>query len=587
VKIDAVTKRWIRNAADERAASRGFRFDESRGQNNDRTGIIDFVEDNLRLYEGEYAGQLVKVMPWQYEFWMRLFCWVRMDELPNGQHRELRRFRKAGVWVPKKNGKTPTAAMTGLYLFCADGEPGQKVFSAAKDGRQARIMHTHAIKMVEQSPALMAECQINRSPGKEAIIHVPTDSVYSLLAGDNIAGQEGINGSVIIDECHVVDNRLAKVLEYAGASRPEPIQLEVSTAGDNPMGYGKKQFDYGKTVDSGVKDDDRFLFIYYGADQNATDEECMSPELQEAANPAIGHILRKSELMEAAKRAQKSISDFAVYKKYRLNIWQQSSNPWLKLDDWVKCGREFTLDDMQGRDCTLGLDLSKTRDMSAFVLVFSDQDEDNRYWQWPEFWLPEDAALENAHLADYPQWHQDGHMHYCEGRTIDQRDIRQRIEDVAKIVNITSIVYDPAYAEELTKQLAEDLGIERVAFKQTIMYYMGPTATYEGLVIDGRLHHPNHPILNWQAGHIHVKTDVNNNKRPVKPDNDDHRKIDGMVAGIMSLGVEESNAIEPSAYEDEDVPMYADDIEYDEDEDDVDNANETEQPQIDNEGIYV
>jgi phage terminase large subunit-like protein len=36
---------------------------------------------------------------------------------------------------------------------------------------------------------------------------------------------------------------------------------------------------------------------------------------------------------------------------------------------------------------------------------------------------------------------------------------------------------------------------------------------------------------------VRVKSDANNKKRPVKPTQDDHRKIDGIVAAIMALGV--------------------------------------------------
>jgi phage terminase large subunit-like protein len=101
------------------------------------------------------------------------------------------------VWIAKKNGKSPTLAAWGLYLLCADGEQGQKVYSVAKDGKQAMIAHTHAIEMVRRSPALSpdmgGECTINRSTGQ--ITYHPTSSVYKVVAGDNPQSQEGLNGS--------------------------------------------------------------------------------------------------------------------------------------------------------------------------------------------------------------------------------------------------------------------------------------------------------------------------------------------------------------------------------------------------------
>src|SRR5678815_5707 len=43
----------------------------------------------------------------------------------------LRRFRKALVVLPRKNGKTTEAAGVGLYCLALDGEPGAEVYAAA------------------------------------------------------------------------------------------------------------------------------------------------------------------------------------------------------------------------------------------------------------------------------------------------------------------------------------------------------------------------------------------------------------------------------------------------------------------------
>jgi phage terminase large subunit-like protein len=156
VTIDAATRRWIRNAADERAAANGCTFDEARGEH-----VLNFARKYLRLYEGDKAGQVLEPMGWQVEVTMRLFGWVRHSERWG---RLVRRFRSASVWIPKKNGKSPTLAWWALYLLCADGEMGQKVYLGAVDGQQARdIAGRHVIEMVTQSPDLMAECTINKS----------------------------------------------------------------------------------------------------------------------------------------------------------------------------------------------------------------------------------------------------------------------------------------------------------------------------------------------------------------------------------------------------------------------------------------
>jgi len=242
---DETTKRWIRCEADERAVRAGYRFDEERGQ-----FVVDWMHDYLVLYEGEWAGYPFECRDWQYEATMRLFGWVGHSERWG---REIRRFRKAGVWIPKKNKKSPTLAAWALYMLCGDGEQGQKVFIGAKDGTQVREnVSLHIFEMVKQSPILVDECKLNMN--KMSVAHLPTKSILMPLSSSNVRTQkskEGLNGSVFIDETHVVDREFIGRISRAGISRSEPLHVEVSTAGDDPDSYGKERFDYGLKVESG------------------------------------------------------------------------------------------------------------------------------------------------------------------------------------------------------------------------------------------------------------------------------------------------------------------------------------------------
>jgi phage terminase large subunit-like protein len=538
MKIDALTKSWIRNESDERAAANGCWFDEARAQH-----VIDFAQNFLCLYEGDDAGKPLIPSDWQIEATMRMFGWVRHD---HDWGRTVRRFRKAGIWVPKKNKKSPTLAWWGLYLLCADGEQGQKIYSVAKDGEQAKIAHTHAVEMVRSSPALNAECTINKSTLR--ITHAATRSTYSIISGDNITGQEGRNGSCLVDECHVVSGELAKVIKGAGISRSEPLHIEVSTAGRNSDGYGKQRWDYGRSVESGEFTDERFLFLSYHAPQDLSDEELAAdPEkFGRMANPAWGHTVKPGEFLDDYHASKNSLTDLTTFKTYRLNIWAQASNPWLRQEHWKQCAKPFSAADLQGEPCFLGLDLSKTSDTTAAVLAFPGDDE---FRVLPYFWLPEDEAKSKNHLAPYLDWAKTGFIELTPGNVVDYSYIERRIIDINSRFNLQGIVFDRVYAEELTQRLEENHGIPRMAFAQTWSNFASPTADFERLVISGKLIHPDHPVLNWQAGHASVTTDSNQNKRPVKPKAHDYRKVDGIVAAVMALSAAISQPSTHSVYD--------------------------------------
>lgn len=597
--MDKLTKSWIRNPSDKKAAGNGCKFDVMEG-----LYVVWWIERHCKLYEGEYAGQPMILrgcgqceqdyiigedwddpetqriyreraekhnacyhaghfLDWQFECTIRLFGWMRWSDR---WQRHIRRFREAVIFAGKKQKKSPSVASWALYLLCGDGEPGQNVFLGAKDGMQAReIAGNHARIMVEQSPELSAECQINKSTMQ--ITHLPSRSRLRPLSSSNTRTQEskeGLNGSVVIDECHVVDRAFVNRISRAGISRSEPLQIEVSTAGNNPDSYGKERFDYALEVMEGKRDDDRLFAAVYAAPQDVTDAELAKDILKYArmANPSLGHTVDAGELQADYERSKDSILRFADFKMYRLNIWQRSANPWIRSSDWARCKGPIPDAVLHGLQCWAGLDLSKTQDMTALVLFF-DLEDDEQYYIKPFFWLPEETARENEHLAPFLTWGRAGFIQLTPGNVVDYGFIKKTIRDVAGQFRIQKLAYDPHYAEEITQQvcegemgeggqvLHEGIGVERIAFGQTLMNFTGPCKEFERLILAGKMLHGGHPVMDWQIGHVTVKSDANDNIRPLKPKKGDVKKIDGVIAAVQALGVCLADRMEggPSVYE--------------------------------------
>ncbi len=436
-----------------------------------------------------------------------------------------------------------------MYLLCGDGEPGQKVFLGAKDGQQVRAnLAKHCFEMLRQSPELLEECTTNKN--QMSILHEPSRSVLMPLSSSNertTDAKEGLNGCLMIDETHVVDESFMGKLSRMHLSRAEPLQIEVSTAGSNPEGYGKKRFDYAQQVLAGDVHDQELFAAIYAAPQDATDAEIVADPMKygRMANPAMGHTIDPDEFMGDFERSKTSITDFNQFKMYRLNIWSNAANPWLKSEDWRGCADEYADESLHGERCWAGLDLAKTTDLTALVLMFRDGDT---YRQLPFFFMPEEQASAKQKHAPYLQWERDGYLILTPGDVCDYDFVFSKIAELKQEYNIRGLAFDPYNAEHLTQRVQEELGIERHSFGQTIVNFAEPTKEYERLVISGELRHNNHPLLNWQAGHVEVKSDANNNIRPVKRKHGDHRTIDGIVAGIMALALARSDKNKPSVY---------------------------------------
>lgn len=574
--IDAATQAWIRNKSDEAAAANGCTFDVERA-----VFVVNWIESVCRLYEGEWAGQPLILrgcldcgydlqgvdgaerarrhcecvaaghqVDWQYECVMRLFGWVRWSEK---WKRLIRRFVQASIWVCKKNKKTPTLAAIGLYLLAGDGEQGQKVFLAAKNGKQAReLAGKHIIEMVRACPDLAppdGECTINQST--KQVTHEESRSILVPLSSENTRTQqanEGLNGSVLIDETHVVDRDFIGRISRAGISRSEPLQIEVSTAGDDQDGYGKERFDRAVAVMNGIFDEQELFAAVYAAPQDLNDADLDADPLKygRMANPAMGHTVEAEEFLRDYRTSRaKSLYDFLLFKKYRLNVWSHSANPWLEAGDWQASQQQYGETDLEGMECYAGLDLSRVWDMSALVLCFPWAKGEYRLLSY--FWLPRETAERKSDVVPFTQWAKEGLLTLTPGDDIDYGFIKGTIRKLAKRFKIRKLRYDPTYANELTQSLEQGqtdetgkaieqgiAGLVREPFLQTLMNFTVPTKDFERLLKAKKLHHNGHKILTWQSGHVHVYRDSNGNIRPVKP-KDGVKKIDGIVAAIQAL----------------------------------------------------
>lgn len=541
--------KWCRNERDERAVRNGYKFNEALAEY-----VCNFFRTFLRHSKGQWAGQPFEPTDWQRDnIIYPLFGWV--DDAG------LRRFRRTYIEIPKKNYKSTTAAGIGLYMLCADGEAGAEVFSLGADKDQARVVHNEAITMVEASEALKAGISINRTTG--AITYSLANAVYRALSASP-RGKHGINiHCAIADELHEWHgDELWNAIRYGMRARRQPLLFVITNAGDDMESVCRHQHDYAKAVIDGVEQDDRLLALICSATREDAEGELAAvrggaTELPVArkCNPGLGHIIAEADLVDDIKSALRTPSELPNLLRLTYSVWATGSDPWLDMRHWARCKTELGnlrwggdtweyRGPLVGHTAWAGLDMAKVLDFAALTLVFPD--DDGIYAQLVAYWLPEATARERSHLASYLDWSGAGWVRLFDGEVMDYDGLETDIEQICGQFDVREIYYDPWQAEHMRQRL-EARGLELVKFEQSARNFANPTEDYERLVTSGKLLHPGHPILNWQAGHVEVKSDPNRNKRPVKRKSGDYRTIDGIVGGIMALagamrGVEEQQS---------------------------------------------
>ena len=483
---------------------------------------VMFIE-SLCHTKGTWAGKPFALIDWQEQIIRDLFGVLK----PNGY----RQFNTAYIEIPKKQGKSELAAAVALLLLCGDGEERAEVYGCAADRNQAKIVFDVAVDMVRFCPALSKRVKILESQKK--ITYLPTNSSYQVLSAD-VANKHGFNThGVIFDELHTQPNRklFDVMLQGSGDARMQPLYFLITTAGNdiNSICYEVHQ----KAIDiaEGRKVDPTFYSVIYGA---AEDEDWTDPEVWKKANPSLGITVGIDKVQAACESAQQNPGEENAFRQLRLNQWVKQSVRWMPMDKWDACAFPVSEDDLEGRICYGGLDLSSTPDITAFVLVFPPLDEEDKYYILPYFWIPEetlDLRVRRDHVP-YDLWERQGTLMTTEGNVVHYGYIEKFIERLGERFNIREIAFDRWGAVQMVQNL-EGLGFTVVPFGQGFKDMSPPTKELMKLVLEEKIAHGGHPVLRWMMDNIFIRTDPAGNIKADKEKSTE--KIDGAIATIMGL----------------------------------------------------
>lgn len=254
----------------------------------------------------------------------------------------------------------------------------------------------------------------------------------------------------------------------------------------------------------------------------------------EKANPSLGITVGIDKVKAACESAKQNPAEENAFRQLRLNQWVKQAVRWMPMDRWDKCAFAVNEEDLLGRVCYGGLDLSSSIDITAFVLVFPPLDEDDKYIILPYFWLPEEtlSARVNRDHVPYDVWEKQGQLKTTEGNVVHYGFIEKFIEELGEKYNIREIAFDRWGAVQMVQNV-EGMGFTVVPFGQGFKDMSPPTKELMKLTLEEKVAHGGHPVLRWMMDNIFVRTDPAGNIKPDKEKSSE--KIDGAVATIMAL----------------------------------------------------
>lgn len=486
----------------------GWGFSENYAQH-----AIDFIEQ-LEHSTGDYAGRPFKLEGWQAFIVWNLFGFLN----PDGS----RRFTRAYVEVPRKNGKSTFSSAVMLYGLIADGESAAQIYSAATKLEQAMMVFGESVRVCQNVGWLRDELSVNNSTNNRRIVY--GQSIYRPLEWSPDK-QDGLNTHfAVIDEYHAHPNDgLYNVLRNSMGARRQPLLFTITTAGFNRESPCYKHRNYCASVLSGAIKDDALFSVIYTLDEG---DDWTDSKNWAKANPNWGVSVYPRQLEQALTEAKEFVHKEVEFKTKLLNVWTDTALTWITDSVWMDCTEAGEVDGI----CYGGLDLASTGDFCAFSLYFPEYSA-IRTW----YFLPSEAAYrrKDAAGASIRQWIADGQIIATDGNVTDYSYIKAKIIELAQQYDIKDIAFDRFNASQLVIDLQNE-GLQMFPFGQGFISMSSPTKELERLVKDAQLKHDGNPVTRWMMGNILLKSDPAGNIKIDKAKSGD--KVDGPVSIVMALG---------------------------------------------------
>lgn len=480
-----------------------------------------------------------------------------------------------------------------VYICAADKENAGIIFSAAvfmltTAPWTAKMIARGELNIVESRKRVEYRQRVRTGNGGYKWIVV---GVMAVLSSESYSKHGYKPSCVIFDELHAQPNRdLWDIMTFgAGSGRKQPVWIVLTTAGDDPdrssIGWEVHEKAVGvrdarqlrKILAEGgdprqvlslrhvaqedmaqaqeellSRDLPNWLPILYGLTalfgddpDDLKDIDIWDEKLWYLCNPSLGKHLKLRTLRLEAMEARRSEAGEKLFRWLRLNQWiSVKAVSWISLTLYdktqfgpsKKAQREAWIrETLYGKLCYGGVDLSTSKDLTAFVLLFPPQSGLETAVLLPFIWRP-GGTVEEAERRDhvpYRDWARAGFLNLCEGDIIDYGDVEDTIRWARDVFDLRMVGFDPYLSRTITQRLSPIVPI--VEIPQDLKNMSPAMKEMDDLMTRHQLLHVHNTCFRWTFGNVRCYVDGNGNCKPLK--NKSTGRIDPTVASIIVMAV--------------------------------------------------
>ena len=428
------------------------------------TEAVEWIEKHCFHTEGEKAPNNIELELWQKSFLSCLYGIVDAD----GR----RQFREILLVVGRKNGKTKLASSIGDYEF-RNKDYGSRVFCIAPKLDQADLVYNDIWQMVTLDPEYQAlkeycseknaqrlkihdDSELPRHRMSDLAIPATNSTVKKIAF--SAKKSDGFNPSLCIcDEIASWEGdaglKQYEVMKSGMGARPEGILLSCTTSGYINDSIYDEMLRRATRFLLGDSKETKLLPMLYMIDD--VDKWNDIGELRKS-NPNLGMSVSVDYMLEEIAVAEGSLSKKAEFITKYCNLKQTSSLAWLGanvIEDAT--GDALRLEDFRGSYCVAGIDLSRTTDLTAGVILI---ERDGELYVFARFWLPSERIEELTSIDQVPYniYAQRGLLYPSGANIVEYSDVFDWFTELVEKYEIypLKVGYDRYSATYLVQQMS-------------------------------------------------------------------------------------------------------------------------------------
>lgn len=428
-----------------------------------------------------------------------------------------RRYNRAFISMSRKNGKTYLVSGMAANALLMESSPaeGRQILFVSNALKQAKLgynmMKNSLSKIIKKSEFMRNRLKILNSEVRD--LH--SNSFAVALASDTSTLDGYAGTTVILDEWHEAkDRKVYNVLKSGMAQEKNGLLAVVSTAGLNINVPMFEEYELLSKVLEGEEDADRYFIAIWELDE----KEWLQDEAKYiAANPIFESEEIKSIMLPAIRDdvalATKQNNLNAVLVK-NFNMWLQASeDSYISAEDWSKQELKHK-PDINGKDIYIGIDLSKTDDLTSiswFIPLIEERKLycDSHSFVGTKYGLAQKIKRDGINYSTL-EIAGECSITKLESGIIDYEEIfnwlLKFIEE--NELNVLAICYDKWNANSLITKLEKER-LPLVEVRQGVFTLNVPTRTFREQLYEGNVIHAQNKLLAYAVNNAILKVDNN------------------------------------------------------------------------------